>query len=117
MRKLETHDVFRMARIIKTAGIKEEIAEILAKKETNEKQEIEAVQEKIGIKIVFCIIEACSSEKLEGMLYDFIAGVSEKSAEDIKHMSLDALVDLFKEMASMNNLATFFNAAGRLAQK
>ncbi|MBR3762187.1 MAG: hypothetical protein IKK59_05535 [Lachnospiraceae bacterium] len=117
MRKIETHDVFKMARIIKDAGIKKEIEEIFANANIKDNQNTESVQERLGVKIVFSIIEGCSSEKLEDMLYDFVAGVSEKNTEDIKHMSLDALVELFKEMASLNNMTNFFNTAGRLAQK
>ena len=117
MRKIETHDVFRMARIIKAAGIKGEIEEVLAKTKKKDDEEQDSIQESVGMKIIFCIIEACSNEKLETMLYDFVAGIAEKDAETIKHMSLDALLDVFKEMAAMNNLTTFFNTAGRLAQK
>lgn len=137
MRKIETHDVFKMARIIKTAGIRKEISDAIretqsriAKKRrmmkemesneegsTNPVNEEEDLQESIGAEIFFVIAEACSSEKLEEMLYDFMGGIAEKSKEEIAHMPLDDLVELFKVMAKENNIFNFFNTAGRLAQK
>ena len=111
MRKIETHDVFKMARIIKKAGIKEEFGKIFSKSKAAD----EETAKELGVEVIFSIIEACSSEELEKMLYDFVAGIAEKDAETIKRMSLDALIDTFKEMAKMNNLMTFFSTAGRLA--
>ena len=139
MRKIETHDVFKMARIIKAAGIRKEISDLIreaqsriAKKrrmmkekargeegavDSVEEEEAEDIQESIGAEIFFVIAEACSSEKLEEMLYDFMGGVAEKDAEEVKHMPLDDLVELFKGIGKQNNIFNFFNAAGRLAQK
>ena len=51
------------------------------------------------------------------MLYDFVGGIAEKAAEEVKHMPLDDLVELFKDIGKQNNIFNFFNAAGRLAQK
>ena len=115
MRKIETHDVFKMARIIKKAGIKGEFAKVFSESKALTDEETKSTKE-LGVEVIFRIIEACSGEELEAMLYDFVAGIAEKDAETIKRMSLDALIDTFKEMGKMNNLTTFFSTAGRLAQ-
>lgn len=115
MRKIETHDVFKMARIIKKAEIKGKIEEIIRETNRTDEQDKGSVKEKIGVKIMFCIIETCSDEKLEEMLYDLIGGITEKDANAIKTMSIEGLMDVFKEIAEANNLTNFFNIAGRLA--
>ena len=95
MRKINTGDVFKLARIIKATGAKEDIINIYSeskriKEEIREsatqekaKEKSEEAQEKIGINIFFAIFEKCSDEKVEKLVYKLIGGIAEKKETGI----------------------------------
>lgn len=105
-RKLLTKDVFKLARIIKKAGIKKEMAEFAVKLTGNkEKKNIE----EIGLEFILLLIEAASDVEKE--LYDFLGDVSGLSGADIAELPVTELGDIFKEIAAVNNLGSFFTLA------
>lgn len=126
MRKINTGDVFKMARIIKTANIRNQVVEIYSaanrplsdddKEDENAKKEIEQRKEKAGIEFVMVLLEGCSEEKMESQLYDLLAGITEKKPEDIENQSLEATISDFKQIVAENNIANFIGAANRLAK-
>lgn len=113
MRKLQTQDVFALARIIKATDTKNDVvAAIEAGKSEN------ADAEKIGINFFLSLVYSCGDTSVERMFYDFIGSIAEMSANDIKTMSLDALCDTFKKIVEENsNVVDFFKKAYRLANK
>lgn len=131
MRKLITSDVFKMARIIKAAQVKDAIAEIfestkgvdsgILEGDSDEVKEAKRKaladkQEAAGFEAIMTIFEACSTEKLEKMLYDLLAGVTEKTADDIGGQSLEATIADIKTIVEENNIANFFKSAGQLTK-
>jgi hypothetical protein len=112
MRKIQTQDVFKLARIIKSAKLKGEVAEIITKINTEEKDN--NLSKNVGVQIFFAIVEGCADEKTEEKIYDLIGGIAEISAEDIKKQSLDATVDIIKKISEENDIMAFFNQAGSL---
>lgn len=131
MRKLITSDVFKAARIIKEAKVKDAISEIfestkgvnisINENDSEEEKkvklkEIANKQETAGFEAIMTIFEACSTEKLEGMLYELLAGICEKNADDIANQSLETTVEEIKTIARENNLANFFKSASQLTK-
>lgn len=115
MRKIQTQDVFKLARVIKRANLKDEIAKVV--EETNAETEKEKISERVGIRVFLTIIENCSDERTEEMIYDLFGGIAEVPANNIKSQSLDVTFDMIKQIATENNMMNFFDAAGKLQQK
>ena len=111
MRKIKTKDVFKMARIIKISGAKEELADALRASQTSDAGDAG----KIGVDLIMTLCSACGSEQIEKELYEFIGDIAEVKANDIRDMDLDKLIDLFKEIAELNNLSDFFENAVKSA--
>lgn len=113
MRKINTSDVFKMARIIRKANAKQEIKDIFAKvteaKENGE--ELETVQKEAGMECIAFIIDACGNEDVEKAVYSLLAGIAEKKDEEIKEQPIQATIDLLKAIAKENDLNNFLSVA------
>lgn len=109
MRKIITSDVFKLARILKTANINEELAECVSSGK-KKGADIEA----IGIKAFFSVAEACGEPKLEAEFYDLLGGITEKDPDVVKNQSFDATIEDLKQIAKENDLKSFFSSASRL---
>ena len=114
MRKLITSDVFKMSRIIKEAKVKDAIMEIF--KEKKKDGALEEQQEEKGFEAIMTVLEACSTEKTEKMLYDFLGGIAEKDADKIANQSLEATIEDIKAIVTENNIFNFFKQAGQLTK-
>ena len=116
MRKINTSDVFKLARIIKKAEMRDKIAKSI--KEANEKKNNDAtsqqIEEDVGIEVVLTCIEACANDGMEKSIYELLSGIAENSPEDIEKMTLEALIELVQKIVTENNVANFFNAAQKL---
>ena len=125
MRKLQTQDVFKMARIIRTADMREQISGTIKKAKQAERRQIrekgkasaDRLIENVGIEILMSVLDACGNPEVERQVYDLLGGVAEKKPEEIKTQSFDATVELIKEIAKENNMKNFFSAAGKLQLK
>lgn len=108
MRKLQTKDVFRFARILKRADLTNEILKI-----TNT-EGMDA--EKIGMHIISICIDGCADVNQEKAIYEFLGDITEKGAEAIESLSLDVLFEDLKTISKENDLVTFFKSAQQLTQ-
>lgn len=108
MKKLNLQHVFKAAKIIKKANLKETLAGMIT-----EANKPEADKTKVGVDIAFCLVDACAEEGVETQLYDLLDDVFETKTSD---MSLDAIIDNFKELAKENNLSNFFKSAEALTK-
>lgn len=122
MRKLVTKDVFALGRIVKKAKLKEKLAEITFANQKNTDEEqldkeldkafAEAEAKRVGVQMVFSIIEACCEKNVESELYAFLASVFEmKSAKEVENLELDKLIANIAELAEKNNLMHFLSLA------
>lgn len=111
MRKIITADVFKLSRIIKTANVKETIANLVT-----EGKKKNADEEAIGIEAIMTVMESCSSEKLEKQMYELIAGITEKKPEEIENQSLEATITDVKQIVKENNISLFFKQASQLTK-
>jgi len=112
MRKIQTQDVFKLARIIKQAKVKDEISRII--QEASASKEKGNISEKVGIQAFFAIMENCSEPTLEEKIYDLLGGIAGVSPEEFKTQSLDVTLEQIKQIAKENNITDFFKAAGKL---
>lgn len=104
MRKIQTRDVFVLARIIKTAQVKEKLAVVLkGGKPDNE----------VGLDAVMVILEACGSTDVENSFYELIGGIAEMQPDSVKELPISELIDIFKKMADENDLKAFFMTASK----
>lgn len=121
MRKLVTKDVFTLGRIVKKAKLKDKLAEITFANQLEEQTEedktaskafAEAETKRVGMQMVFSIIEACCEKNVESELYAFLASVFElKSAKEVEELELDKLIANIAELAEKNNLTHFLSLA------
>ncbi|HBA50088.1 MAG TPA: hypothetical protein DCZ91_20310 [Lachnospiraceae bacterium] len=112
MRKLNTGDVFKMARLLKNANM------VGSVKNAFEKGKEEGADEmKVGIDFVCDVLCACSEEKTETQLYDLLSGICEKKPEEIRSQSLETTVQDIQRIFEENNVLNFFRSASRLSGK
>ena len=105
MRKIKTKDVFKLARIIKLSGAKDEIAAALRATQSGENAA------GVGIELLMTLISSCADQEVETSLYELIGDISEEKSSVIKDMDLDELMDTLKEIGEQNNLSNFFDTA------
>lgn len=121
MRKIQTQDVFKLARIMKQTKLKDQISELVKKgneisnsKAIIAKEGREKAKEQFGIEVALALIEECADPKAEKLIYEFIAGIAEKQPKDIETQSLQTTIEQIQQIVSENNIMNFFNTASRL---
>ena len=67
-----------------------------------------------GIDAVMILIDAAANETVEDAVYDLLAGITEKSKEEISNQSLDALMDDIEKIAKENDFANFMKRVSQL---
>ena len=127
MRKIIISDVFKLARLIEEADLENVFTKVVKLAERDkafiiceeddeetkkEKQALlEEKQHSVGLEIVMMVFKACCTKQLEKNLYDLLEGITEK---DVANQPLDELMKDLKEIASQNDIFTFFKQAGQL---
>ena len=113
MRGLIGSDLFRAMRIVKYAGIQEEVEKIaLATSEGHPMKQAE-----VGAKLIIACITGCASPKAEAEIWAFLADLAEIPADELKHMEIDKLMDVIEELTtyvSRYDFASFFSRLSRL---
>jgi hypothetical protein len=112
MRKLNTGDVFKMARLMKSSDILGIIKESFAKG-----KEEGADARQVGIDFISDVLCICSEERTEAQLYDLLGGVCEKKPDEIRDQSLETTVADIMRIIEENNVLNFLKSASRLSGK
>lgn len=112
MRKLNTADIFAMARIVRASGVREDLREVIRRVAENG---MEATS--VGIEGFLVILEAAAEKKAENAIYEALAGPLEIPAADIAAMELDVLLKNLKQLAEENDLKNFFGLVSRILGK
>lgn len=122
MRKIELQDAFKLSKIIKKSGVKDDFVRIAQKfekakakalEESNDdksetsKEALESLQNDAGIEIIFTLIDTAGSVGLDTEVYELLGGISEKTPEEVKHLSIDGVVELFKKIVEENDIVNF----------
>ena len=103
MRKLITSDLFAAMRVVRAAGVRDDIKSIAARAKKKD-----ADTTSIGMDIVFAVMEGLSEPKAENYLYDFLAPIAELPVEELKALPLPELIDILQQIAADNDLKDFF---------
>lgn len=111
MRKINTGDIFKLARIVTETKMTETIKEayLQGKKEG-------ADAEEIGINTAMELMISCSGRKTEDMFYSLLGGICEKEPCDIETQPFDETVNDIKQIVKENDIMNFFTQASRLAK-
>lgn len=111
MRKINTSDVFKLARILKKGNVEENIAKAIEGADIKNKNK---VSEKIGIKIMLALFESCGEPEVEPLVYELFGGIAEIEPSTIETQTFDKTIEMFKEISKENNLTSFFKQASQL---
>lgn len=107
MRKLNTSDVFSLARLIKEIGIKEDIKKLSTS--VNENTDVKEA----GFDLIFTVIEKFAEKNSEPDLYNFLSGPLEIDPEEVGKVELFTLVENILEIADIEKWKAFLKLAVR----
>ena len=134
MRKLGLKDAFAFARILKTAGIRDEIVsfgyevrkrqsaiEAAAKQSENgesQKETLELGAERTGFEFIITVITAISDEKAENLFYKLYADIKQDvTPEEVSLYDFETIKTDVSELVEKNDLKSFFRSASALMSK
>lgn len=121
MRKINTGDVFKMARLLKNANVMDAVKDAYkaSKKEDGAKEAHKEGPDKGGIWVdaAMKVLASCTSQQAEEQFYDLMAGICENKPEDIRDRPLDGLIDDIRRICEENNVANFLRSASDFAEK
>lgn len=129
MRKLIASDVFTALRVVsaieKKQGIETTIKDLVknAENETKADGDDKTAKERnddfivrVGVSGVFKIIEIATEARVEGRVYEFLAGPFEMTPADVQNMPLPDFVENVTRLTKENDLSSFFTSVRKLAQ-
>ena len=129
MRKLIASDVFAALRVVsaieKKEGIETTIKDLVknAENETKADGDDKTAKERnddfivrVGVSGVFKIIEIATEARVEGRVYEFLAGPFEMTPADVQNMPLPDFVENVTRLTKENDLSSFFTSVRKLAQ-
>lgn len=112
MRKINTGDVFKMARLLRNGNIEETI-----RKSYMEGRKEGADSEVIGMNATVDILCSCTDPQIENQFYELMSGICEKKPEDVMNQSLESLMEDLKRICQENNVLNFLRSALKLGGK
>lgn len=129
MRKLIASDAFAALRVVsaieKKQGIETTIKDLVknAENETKADGDDKTAKERnddfivrVGVSGVFKIIEIATEARVEGRVYEFLAGPFEMTPADVQNMPLPDFVENVTRLTKENDLSSFFTSVRKLAQ-
>lgn len=116
MRKLIGKDIFEAFRIIKKAGLKEELQPLIKSLASKVKEDGVNIED-IGISTILTIIEIMTEKKAEQGIWEFLAGPFEMAAGDVAELDFADLMDKFDQLVEDNDLKRFFTRLSGLMEK
>lgn len=114
MRKLNTADVFALARIVRASGVRKDLVNLIQRLQQQDKPDLEAV----GIEGMMVIMEAMAEPYAEQKIYTALSGPLEMDADDLSHLPPQEFFYLVQQLAKENDLQAFFSwVSGILGRK
>lgn len=113
MRKLRVGDAFAGARLIKAAGVKEEITNIIMLVKSG----AQVKAEEVGIDLILSVMDGLADTGAEKKMYEFFAGPMEMTAEEINNLEIMEFIEKIKEFIKeqdMDGWKTFFQSVLKL---
>lgn len=116
MRKLKTSDVFAFMRVVRVAGIRDEVIRIGLL--VNEGKVLDISE--VGAEFILACIEKCAGTEAEKAIYSFLGGLIEISPAEVAEMDpfklLNELMTL-KEYVTSEEATAFFHSVELLMAK
>ena len=123
LRKLNTGDIFRAARMVKRLGIKEDLKKLLSKfsnsdssklpQDSSDDEKIEKNKMEIGIDFIFSVFEILTNEKSEHELYQFISGPLGITDQQVEELEVESLAEALLKIADIEYWKYFLSRAAR----
>lgn len=112
MRKLNIKDAFTLARIIKKADIKEEIADFANRIAVKKNSKDETVNtEAVGLEFVVTLLSSLSSKEIEQEIYALLADIrGDITADEVSKLSIPEVLDNIKTIIRENDIKSFFTS-------
>lgn len=112
MRKLNIKDAFTLARIIKKADIKEEIADFANRIAVKKNSKDETVNtEAVGLEFVVTLLSSLSSKEIEQEIYALLADIrGDITADEVSKLSIPEVLDNVKTIIRENDIKSFFTS-------
>ncbi|WP_300766985.1 hypothetical protein [uncultured Acetatifactor sp.] len=121
MRKINTGDVFKMARLLKNTNVMDAVKDAYkaAKREdvAEGAHKGDAGKGGIWVDAAMKVLASCTSQQAEEQFYDLMAGICENKPEDIRNRPLDGLIEDVRRICEENNVANFLRSASDFAEK
>lgn len=124
MRKINTSDIFKTMRLLKTAGVKEELLPMIknyadqlrraSQNAENADTDNTALVESVGIFAILSVMEVLATANCESSVYEILAGIFGNTADEVANMDLDELALNLEIMAAENDLKKFFTTVFNL---
>jgi hypothetical protein len=116
MRKLSIKDAFTLARIIKKADIKEEIADFANRIAVKNNSKDEMVNtEAVGLEFVITLLTSLSNKETEQEFYSMLADIrGDITADDVSKLSIPEVLDNVKAIIRENDIKSFFTSLSAL---
>lgn len=116
MRKLSIKDAFTLARIIKKADIKEEIADFANRIAVKNNSKDETVNtEAVGLEFVITFITSLSNKETEQEFYSLLADIrGDITADEVSKLSIPDVLDNVKTIVRENDIKSFFTSLSAL---
>lgn len=116
MRKLSIKDAFTLARIIKKADIKEEIADFANRIAIKNNSKDEMVNtEAVGLEFVITLLTSLSNKETEQEFYSLLADIrGDITSDDVSKLSIPEVLDNVKAIIRKNDIKSFFTSLSAL---
>ncbi len=108
MRKLKTADIPSLCRSLKKLGLKEKF-KTLAQEASSAKEAWDR-----GFDVIWELFDTATEMNGETAIYEFLAGPFEMTPEEVADLDIDVLIAKCQQLATENNLGTFFKSAAKL---
>lgn len=93
---IKTKVLFKLLKLVKKIGVLDEIKSLFRVVSNTKKEDLEKLQEEAGIDLVIKIISNLDTTETE--VYDLLADIQEKTADEIKEQDLDITINTLKEL-------------------
>lgn len=116
MRKLSIKDAFTLARIIKKADIKEEIADFANRIAIKNNSKDETVNtEAVGLEFVITLLTSLATKETEQDFYSLLADIrGDITADEVSKLSIPDVLDNVKTIVRENDIKSFFTSLSAL---
>ena len=103
MRNLNTADLFKAVRVIKTSGLREELKPLLDKAADGK-----ADVKNVGIDAIMTVVGTLAENGVERAMYEWLSGPFEMDPEEVAQLDVIDLCDKIEWLWKDGNLQSFF---------